>query len=167
MRRAVLLLCLSIFVFELQAQSREFNRLYSSFRGEKDVINIYIPGFLCRWASNIDDLEPEEQELLRSIKSLKVLVIENPEINSQVNLAKEFSLAEWDKGIVPLLQVHEDDEDVLILAREEDSRITELYVVVGGSENVMVKICGRMDRDLMKSIYDVTGIEQTKVTQKI
>lgn len=167
MKNTVLLLCLSVFALELQAQSHEFNRLYSSFRGEEGVVNLFVPGFLCRMASNIDDLEPEEQELLRSIKSVKIMAIENPEINRQVNLASVFSVVEWDHGIVPLLQVHDGEEDVLILAKEKDSHVTELYVVIGGKENVMVRICGRMDRDLMKSIYDVTGIEQTKSTKKI
>jgi len=167
MKSAVLFICLSVFALELQAQSREFNRLYSSFRGEEGVMKVYVPGFLCRLAAKIDDLEPEEQELLRAIKSIKVLIIENPEINHQVNLAKVFSVVEWDQDVFPVFQVHDGDEDVLILAREEDSHVTELYVVVGGEENIMLRICGRMDRDLMKSIYDVTGIEQTKYASKI
>jgi hypothetical protein len=118
-------------------------------------------------AGNIADLDREEQELLRSIKSVKLLVIENPDINRQINVAEVLSRVEPDKGVVPLLRVQEKNEDVLILAREEKNKISELYIVVGGDENVMVRIKGRMDRDLMKSIYNVTGIEETKYTRKI
>lgn len=167
MKNAIVILCVLLFGTGLRAQSREFNKLYSAFRGEEGVINIYIPGFLCRFAANIGDLDPEEEELLRSIKSLKVMVIENPDINCQVNLARVFSAVELDREIVPLLEVHESDEDVLILARERDKRICELYVIVGGEENVMVRICGRMDRDLMQSLFDVTGIDQLKHTREI
>ncbi|MFC2098485.1 DUF4252 domain-containing protein [Bacteroidota bacterium] len=167
MKKTIVIICLAVFGVSLQAQSTEFDELYSAFRGEEGVINVYVPGFLCRWASNIEDLEQEEQELLRSIKSVKVLVIENPDINKQVNLARVLSRVKPDQGIFPLLEVHDGNEDILILAREKDNRISELYVIVGGDENVMVKVSGRMDRDLMKCLYNVTGIEQTKYTREI
>ena len=167
MKNAIVLLCLILFGAELQAQSSEFDELYSAFRGEDGVVSLTVPGFLCRMAGNIADLEQEEQELLRSIQSVKLLVIENPEINKQINLARVLSRVEPDKGVVPLLQVHDSHEDILILAKEENERISELYVVVGGEENVMIRIKGRMDRDLMKSLFEVTGIEQTKYARKI
>jgi hypothetical protein len=164
------LIILFYFVFcaiSIHAQSREFNRLYADFRGQEGVINIYVPGFLCRMAGNIAELEEEEKELLRSIKSVKLLVIENPEINRQLNLAKVIARANLEPDVHQLLRVRDGDEDVLILARQEKERISELYVIVGGDENVMIRICGRMDHDLMKSLYEVTGIEKVKYTQKI
>lgn len=167
MRNAFLLICLAVTGLNLQAQSREFDQLYASLRAEDGVINLYIPGFICRMAGNIAELNYEEQELLRSIRSIKLLVVENPEINRQVNLARILAMVEPDPDIFPLLRVQDDDEDVLILAREKNQRVAELYVIVGGEENVMVRICGRMDRDLMKSIFDVTGIEQTKYVREI
>lgn len=167
MRNAFLLICLAVTGLNLQAQSREFDQLYASLRAEDGVINLYIPGFICRMAGNIAELNYEEQELLRSIRSIKLLVVENPEINRQVNLARILAMVEPDPDIFPLLRVQDDDEDVLILAREKNQRVAELYVIVGGEENVMVRICGRMDRDLMKSIFDVTGIEQTKYIREI
>lgn len=167
MKNAILIFCLAVFGMGVQSQDHEFNRLYTSFRGEEGVIRIYVPGFLCHLAGSIADLEPEERELLRSIKSIKVLVIENPEINRQVNVARVISRAERDPDILPLLQVHEDDEDVLIMARQQNECISELWVLVGGDENVMIKIRGRMDHDLIQSLYKVTGIEQVKYTRQI
>lgn len=167
MKKAIILICLAVFGVGLQAQTNEFDELYNAFKAEDGVMNLYIPGFVCRMAGNIADLEKEEQDLLRSIHSIKLLVIENPEINKQINLARVLAGVEPDKGVVPLLRVQDGDEDVLILAKEDNKRITELYVVVGGEENVMIRIRGRMDRDLMNSLYDVTGIEQIKYTAKI
>jgi hypothetical protein len=112
-------------------------------------------------------MEDEEQELLRSIQSVKLMVIENEEINQQINLAKVMARVKPDRGVVPLLRVNDGKDDVLILAKQEEHRISELYVVVGGDENVMIRIKGQMDKDLMKRLYDVTGIEQTKYARKI
>ncbi len=158
---------MAVFGVGLQAQTSEFDELYSAFRGEEGVVSIYIPGFLCRMAGNMADLEKEEQDLLRSIHSLKLLVIENPEINKQINLAKVLSRVEPDQGVFPLLRVQDGDQDVLILAKEKNDLVSELYVIVGGDENIMIRIKGRMDRDLMKNLYKVTGIEQVKYTTKI
>jgi hypothetical protein len=167
MKNLIILFCFAVLGAGLQAQQSEFDQLYSAFRGEEGVINLYIPGFLCRMAGNIPDIGDEEQELLRSIKSVKLMVIENPEINRQINLAKVLAGVKPDKGVVPLLRIADGQDDVLILAKEEEQRISELYVVVGGDENVMIRIKGRMDKDLMKSLYDVTGIEETKYAKRI
>ena len=167
MKNVVILISLAVFGAGLQAQSTEFDELYSAFRGEEGVINLYIPGFLCRMAGNIADLEEEEQELLRSIHSVKLLLIENEEINQQINLAKVLSMVEPENGVVPLLRICDGNDDVLILAKQQQDRISELYVVVGGDENVMIRVKGRMDKDLMKSLYEVTGIEQAKYAKNI
>lgn len=167
MKKIIIVFSILILGAGLSAQSKAFDQLYSDFRGEKDVINVHVPGFVCRWVSNIDDLENEERELLRSIRSVKVLVIENCEINRQVNLAKLLAGAERDEDVVPMLEIHDEGEDVLILARQVEDKVTDIYVIVGGEANVMVKVSGRMDRDLMKCLYDVTGIEETKHIREI
>jgi len=167
MKSTILLICLAVFGANLRAQTTEFDQLYSAFRGEEGVINIYIPGFLCRMAANIAELDKEEKELLRSIKSVKLMIIENDEINRQLNLVTILSKVERDQDVYSLLEIHDADEDVLILAREEGKSISELYVIVGGDENVMIRITGRINRDLMKDLYTVTGIEQTRYTKEI
>ncbi len=151
----------------LYCQTLELNRLYNTYRGEEDVISLYIPGFVCRLACVIAELEYEEEELLRSIKSVRVQVIENKEINSTVNYALACKDMKPANGYFPVLEVHDRDEDVLILARQKEDLISELIILVGGDENVMVWVKGRMNRDLMKSLYEVTGIEQARYTREI
>lgn len=151
----------------LWSQTCELHNLFETYRGEEDVISLYIPGFVCRMAGNIADLDCEEQELLRSIKSVRVQVIENREINRELNFVREYADMRPTKGYFPMLEIHDGDEDVLILAREQEEMISELIILVGGNENVMVWVKGRMDHDLMKSLYEVTGIEQCRYTREI
>ncbi len=151
----------------LWSQAFHVHNLYETYRGEEDVISLYIPGFVCRFAANVADLEYEEEELLRSIKSVRVQVIENREINKEVNFARELSGKEPGHGYFAMLEVHDGNEDVLILARENEERVSDLIILVGGDENVLVWIKGRMDRDLMKSLYEVTGIEQCRYVREI
>ena len=98
------------------AQSGDINRLYHKYNGESEVISMYIPGFLCRLAANIaDDLEHDEKVLLRSIRGIKLLVVENDYINSRVNFVDEINLERKNPDFVHMLTVHEEDQDVLIL----------------------------------------------------
>jgi hypothetical protein len=161
---AILVLALGTGIF---AQTGDINRLYHKYNGESEVISLYIPGFLCRLAANLGDLEHEEEVLLRSIKSIKLLVVENEEINKRVNFVDEINLDKKDSDYVHMLSVHEDDQDVLILGRKKGDCIRDLVIIVGGEENVMVSIRGRLDADMLYALSGITGIEQTKYTREL
>lgn len=156
-----------LFVSGLAAQSYEINHLYNSCRGEDDVISLYIPGFLCRMGATLGDLEDAERELLYSIKSVRILVSENRELNRHINFAEEISCRKYNSDYVILLEVHDSGDDVLILGREKAGFISELIIVVGGDENAMICIKGRMNKDLLDALYEVTGIEECLYTRKI
>jgi hypothetical protein len=151
----------------LYSQTYELDRLYNTYRGEEDVISVFIPGFACRLAASIGEMETQEQELLRSIKSLRIQVIENKEINRTVNYVHAYAGMKQGGGYFPMLEVHDKGEDVLILARQKEEIIRELVILVGGEENVMIWVKGRMDQDLMKNLFKVTGIEQSRYTKEI
>jgi len=167
MRKVLLSLVVLAIGSGIFAQSGDINRLYYTYQGESDVISMYIPGFLCRLAANLGDLEEEEEILLRSIKSIKLLVVENDWINERVNFVDEINLNRRNSDYVEMLTVHEADQDVLILGRKKGEIIRDLVIIVGGEENVMVSIKGRLDADMLYALSGVTGIEQTKYTKEL
>ncbi len=162
---------LSIFVIALGAvtlaQSGDINRLYYTYQGDSEVISMYIPGFLCRLAANVGDLDPEEKVLLKSIRSIKLLVVENEAINQRVNFVDEINLDRANSDYVLMLTVHEADQDVLILGKKKGECIRDLVIIVGGEENVMVAIKGTMNADMLDALSGVTGIEQMKYTKEL
>ncbi len=167
MKKIILLLIILLTGVGLTAQHTKINHLFSTYRGEEEVIALYIPGFLCRLAATFGDLSGEERELLNSIKSIRILVSENPDLNSRVNFAKEINSGKLNKNYRILLSVHEADEDVLILGYNKKDYIQDLIIVVGGDENVLVYIKGRIGYDLIDSLYEVSGIEQCRYTKEI
>lgn len=166
-KKTILLLTTTLLVTQLYAQSHQIQYLRDTYRGEEGVVSLYLPGFLCRLAASIGDLDPPEDALLRSIRSMRVLVIENQALNQQVNFIDHFNRQKLDDRYQTMLAVHEENEDVLILAREKRGKIKELLILVGGNENVLVQIKGRMHRDLIKALYDVTGIKGARYMQEI
>jgi len=56
---------------------------------------------------------------------------------------------------------------VIIAARERRGKITDLIVVIGGEENTLVHLRGRMKSDLLKEVGKVSGIKQLELTARI
>jgi len=167
MKRIYISVLFVLMVSGIKAQSSEIDHLYNSCRGEEDVISLYIPGFLCRMGAALGDMDDAERELLYSIKSIRILVSENHELNKHVNFVKEITNGKHRSDYVLLLEVHDSEEDVLILGREKEGFVSDLLIVVGGDENAMISIKGRMDKDLMDSLYEVTGFEECLYVKEI
>ena len=151
----------------LFAQPAGFDRLYYNYKGEEGVVALRIPGFLMKLAGSIADLDREEKQLLRSLRSVTVLTIEDTDLYPDVNFTEEVDLSRMKGGYQLLLEVHDGDEDVVIAAREKNGKITDLIVVVGGDENVLVHVRGRMHSDLLENLAEVAGIDELKFTAKI
>jgi hypothetical protein len=151
----------------LFAQPAGVDRLYYNYKGEEGVVALRIPGFLMKLAGSIADLDREEKQLLRSLRSVTVLTIEETDLYPGVNFTEEVDLSRMKGGYQMLLEVHDGDEDVVIAAREKKGKITDLIVIVGGDENVLVHVRGRMQSDLLENLAEVAGIDELKFTAKI
>lgn len=167
MKKIFLIAILIAFTAPLMSQPAGLERLYYNYKGEEGVVSIRIPGFLLRLAGCIADLDHEERQLVRSLRSVTVLTIEDNGLYPGVNFAEEVDVHRMHGGYHLLMEVHEDDEDVVIAARERGGKIRELIVLVGGSDNVLVRIRGRMNSDLLESLAGVTGIEKLHYTGRI
>ncbi|MFO7934588.1 MAG: DUF4252 domain-containing protein [Bacteroidales bacterium] len=167
MKKIFLIAILIAITAPLMSQPAGLERLYYNYKGEEGVVSIRIPGFLLRLAGCIADLDHEERQLVRSLRSVTVLTIEDNGLYPGVNFAEEVDVRHMHGGYHLLMEVHEDEEDVVIAARERGGKIRELIVLVGGSDNVLVRIRGRMNSDLLESLAGVTGIEKLHYTGRI
>jgi hypothetical protein len=162
MKKLILSLLILSFGLTLSAQPAGFDRLYYKYKGEEGVVALRVPGFVMRLAASLGDMDREEKALLRSMRSVTVLTIEDSYLYPGLNFTEEIKL----KGdhYKLLMEVHDQDEDVLIAAREKNGKVRDLIVVVGGDENVLVHVRGRMESDLLANLADVAGIDELYVT---
>ena len=96
-------------------------------------------------------LEGEERELVRCLKSVTVLTIEDSHLYPGLNFTEEMDITRMKDNYQLLMEVHDGDEDVIIAAREKNGKISDLIVVVGGEENTLVHVRGRMESDLLEA----------------
>lgn len=161
---SAIILTLGISLF---AQPAGFDRLYYTYKGEEGVMALRIPGFVMKLAGSIADLDREERELLRSLRSVTVLTIEENHLYPGVNFAEEINLDKMRDGYQLLMEVHDGDEDVIIAAREKNGKVRDLIVVVGGDDNVLVHVRGRMESDLLENLAEVAGVDELHITAQL
>lgn len=161
MRKIIALSITILFIATtLSAQTLATERLYQKYRGGEGVVSIWIPGALMKFAASVADLEAEEEALLRSIRSIRVLTIEDTSRYPGVNFTREANIKNPGNGYQILVQVSDSGEDVLILGREKRGKLKDLLVLVGGNDNVLVHIKGRLNADMMGSIAQVAGLNE-------
>ena len=165
MKKLILSLLIVSFGMTLLAQPAGFDRLYYEYKGEEGVVALRIPGFVMKLAGAIADLDHEEKALLKSLRSVTVLTIEEQNLYPGVNFTDEINLSADHYQL--LMEVHEEDEDVLIAAREKNGKLRDLIVVIGGDENVLVHVRGRMDSDLLENLAGVAGVDELHFTAQL
>ena len=126
-----------------------------------------IPGFVMKLAASIADLDREEKALLKSLRSVTVLTIEDSYLYPDVNFTEEINFSKLNNGYLLLMEVHDEDEDVIIAAREKNGKLRDLIVVVGGDDNVLVHVRGRMDSDLLENLAEVAGVNELHFTAQL
>jgi hypothetical protein len=167
MKRFILCLTAVLFAFSVFAQPAGYNNVYNTYKGEKGVLSIRVPGFLMRFAGMCAGVDSEGRALLRCLHSLSVLTIEDTQHYPGVNFAREMDHTRMRGEYNLLMEVHEDDEDVIIAAREKRGYISDLIVVVGGEENTLVHVRGRMKSDMLREIGRATGIDKLSFTAEL
>ena len=144
-----------------------YHDVYRTYKGEEGVVALHIPGFLLKFAGMCAGLEHDERELVRCLKSVTVLTIEDDHLYPGVNFTREMDISHMKDNYNVLMEVHDGDEDVIIAVREKKGKITDLIVVVGGDDNVLVHVRGRMESDLLGELAKVSGVKELQITAKL
>ncbi len=148
---SVLLVALAI-LFTSCSDNEGVSKAFTKYRFKKGVVAITIPGFAIRLATLVADLDEEEEELLKHIDKVKVLVIEDNHLNGQINLHEEFAALIAEKDYEELLRIHDEGDDVTIMGKVgSNNTIKEMVVLVGGDDNALVYIKGKIKPELLNN----------------
>jgi len=167
MKRIAIASIALLFSISLFAQPSAYNRIYNTYKGEEGVTSIRVPGCLMKFAGMCAGLDHDERELVRCLKSVTVLTIDDNHLYPGVNFAREMDHSRMKGEYSLLMEVHDGEEDVIIATRQKRGKITDLIIVVGGDDNTLVHVRGRMKSDLLKNLAEVSGIEELQIIAKI
>lgn len=147
MKRISIIFIVFAFLFVACSSDPAVNKAFSKYSGKDGITSITVPGFAVRAATMFADLDPKEKEILSKVELVKVLAVENEAQYNKLNFHKEFaSLVTADYE--PLLSVKDGKDNVDVMAKMiNEKEISDLLVIVGGNDNVIIYLKGEFDLD--------------------
>jgi len=124
------------------AQNKAVDKLFAKYQGKDGFTTVLVNPQMFKLISSLETSEEEIPEPLENITGLKILVQEEEEGMEGINFYDELKTDMDFSAYVELVVVKEKDQDVWIVAKENNGSMEELLVIVGGEENVLVWIEG-------------------------
>jgi hypothetical protein len=157
MRRILFILVATLFLFTACDTNPGVSKAFAKYSHKEGVTSVTVPGWLISIGASFGDLSKEERDLLDCIDKVKVLAIENDDLNARINLHKEFH-AEINKNqeYEELLTVRDKDENVTIFVKMDENVIEEMIILVGGDDNVMVYLKGEIKPEMINNTIDLS-----------
>ena len=125
MKRLFFLLTATAFFLTACNTNPGVSKAFAKYAHKEGVTSITVPGWLIGLGATFGDLSDEENELLSCIDKVKVLAIENDELNKSIDLHQEF-FEEINKNheYEELLTVRDKNENVTIFGKMKENVIT-------------------------------------------
>ena len=153
MKKVAIVLITSLFILTSCDDNPGVSKAFLKYSCKSGVTTVIVPGWLIGLAGTFGDFNDEEQELLSSIDKVKVLSIEDTDLNARVNLHNEFySRINSDKSFEELLVVRDANENVTIFGKIDENVIREMVILVGGDDNAMIYLKGEIKPELINNL---------------
>lgn len=168
MKKSFLLLTALFLTIAIQAQTNPVDEMFNKY-SEKDGFTIVtISSRMFGMFANLDSENPDTDNLIRRLKSIRILSVEDTLLNINLNFYSELS-KKLDMSVYEELMVVKEGHDVTkFLIKENGNLISELLVIVGGpGGNSLISIKGDLS---MKNISDLSknvGIQELKTLEEL
>ncbi|QIA08188.1 DUF4252 domain-containing protein [Draconibacterium halophilum] len=157
MKRIAFILLAGLFLTTSCVYESGVSEAYSKYRFKDGVTTVSVPGWVIHLAAGIGDLEDSERDLLESIDRVKVIAVDDDNLNARIDLHEEFykKISEK-KNYEELLVVREGNENVTIFGRMNESVIEEMVILVGGDDNALIFVKGEISPQILNDNIDLS-----------
>jgi hypothetical protein len=167
MKNLLLIVAGILFPLIAVAQNPAVEKLFQKYQGQEGFTTVLITQDAFKVLSEMENQEGKLEKPLDKIREMKVLAQDDEAEISGLNfydeLKKDMNFSEYKELIV----VKEKDQDVRVVARENGGRLSELLVIVGGKDNVLVWIAGDFTFEELGNLSNLGGIDQLKVLKQL
>ncbi len=158
MKRIALIFVVGLFITTSCVYESGVSEAYSKYRFKDGVTTVSVPGGVIHLAAGLADLEDNERDLLESIDRVKVIAVEDDNLNARINLHEEFyEKIKEKKDYEQLLVVREENENVTIFGRMDESVIEEMVILVGGDDNALIYVKGEISPELINDHVNLSN----------
>lgn len=144
MKKLILILAI-LLPMAVLAQKTPVDKLFDKYANQKGFTTVNISGKLLGFAAQMEGDDKEVGNMLSNLKGIRVLTVEDDELNKKLDFYKELEADGFFKNnnFEVLMEVTEDDEIVRFLAKDAgNGQLSDLLLVVGGDDNVLISISG-------------------------
>jgi hypothetical protein len=167
MKTQLIFICLIAIPWLGKAQS-PVDKLFDKYSGKDGFTTVYITQYMFGMFKDINTNDKEFDDLVKNLKSIRILTSEdNKAIPAGTNFFKEIMKELPVQQYKELMVVKEKDQEMKFLAKENNGRISELLLISGGKENVLICIEGNIDMKNLAQLSKNFKIEGMKSLEKI
>jgi len=141
------------------AQNPAVDKLFNKYQGKDGFTTVLINKEIFKLISSTEKEETVLDEPLDKITGIKILTQENDSVMEGLNFYEELKADLDFSDYKELVVVKEKDQDVWIVARENNGRMAELLIIVGGEDNVLVWIAGDFTFEELAELSKINGLE--------
>lgn len=153
-----------------QAQEDAISKFFGKYENDDSFTQVTITARMFGLFTNLDTEDAEDQEVIDAISKVKGLRILAKDASNGKELYDEaFSLIKG-KGYEELMTVKEKDSDMKFLIQEKGGIITELLMIMGGTNDFLIlSLVGDIDLKQISKIshsMDIDGFEKLENLDK-
>lgn len=145
------------------AQKNPVDKLFEKYANEDGFTTVNISGKLLGMAGKFNMGDPVTKELVTKLTGIRIITADKTEAkNEKLDFFKELEKEGIfkDKSFESLMEVTNNSHKIRFLGQEDKKgKLSELLLVVGGSENVLISIRGSIDTDEIARISKAFDIE--------
>ena len=145
MKRLLIILVMLIPLLGIAQDNSPIDKLFNKYANKDGFSTVNISGKLLGLASKMDDSKSSQAAILEKISGIRILSVENKELNKGLNFYKELEADGFFKNNIyeSLMEVTEKNQVVRFFGRSgEKGKLSELLLVVGGDNNTLISIRG-------------------------
>jgi hypothetical protein len=147
------------------------SKLFAKYQSDESFSQVNISSKMFGLVTNMEVEKPEDKEVLNAISKIKGLRILGKENTSDAKaLYKEAFALVAGKEFEELMSVRDKDKDMKFYIKESGGKISELVMIMGGTDDFMVmSIFGEIDLKQISKIgqrMDVSGLENLQKLHK-
>ena len=159
MKKIALFIPVLLLPLLLTAQNTSIDKLFKKYYGKEGFTTVLVTQDMFEVIANMEEEKGELEGTLGKIKRVRVIAQEDEADVEAVNFMEELRGVEFD-DYKELVVVREADQEVMVLAKEEDGRLSELLVLVGGKDNVLVSVEGNFTMKDLEALGELEGLDQ-------
>ena len=152
----------------INAQTNPIDDIFEKYSEREGFTSVYISGRMLGMLVGMETKEGNPDNILRRIKSIRILTADDsvviPKVNLYAELSRKLDLSVYEE----LMVIKEGPEVTKFMILEKDNLISELLVISGGDDgNALISIRGDLNLKELSQLSKTIGIEELEQLEKV